>query len=210
MKKHLLLTAALLSVFTLSVRADKDFVLLEEGTTPVSISPGGQYVVGVNKNSFMGNISMESYVYDLSEGTINWLTSKDETDLTKGGEFSGVADDGTICGTSKDTGHLFEGTAINAAAVWTKDGRRTLLGYGDFDMTKIKNSNDGARATAISADGKTVAGEFRTSNGAYLTPCVWRQDDGGAWQMSWLHMPEGAKGGQTTGCRPTAASLPDM
>ena len=198
MKKHLLLTAALLSVFTLSVRADKDFVLLEEGTTPISISPGGQYVVGVNKNSFIGNISMESYVYDLSEGTTNWLTSKDETDLTKGGEFSGVADNGTICGTSKDTGHLFEGTAINAAAVWTKDGRRTLLGYGDFDMTKIKNSNDGARATAISADGKTVAGEFRTSNGAYLTPCVWRQDDGGAWQMSWLPMPEGAKGGQTT------------
>lgn len=60
------MTAALLSVFTLSVRADKDFVLLEEGTTPVSISPGGQYVVGVNKNSFMGNISMESYMYDLS------------------------------------------------------------------------------------------------------------------------------------------------
>ena len=128
---------------------------------------------------------------------MQWLTRNDNADQTKGGEFSGVADNGVICGTSKDVDNLFDGEPINSAAVWTKDGVRTLLGYGDFDMSKITRSIDGSSANAISADGKTVAGEFSTGNGAYLTPCMWTQNADGSWQLSWLPMPEGAKGGQT-------------
>lgn len=199
-KKHLLLIMAALSAFSAEVQADKGFTLIKEKSVGVAVSPNGQYVVGNNKADYVNNVFMKSFVFDTTDGTkqLKWLTEYDETDLTKGGEFTGVSDNGIICGTSKDAGFKYEGDPINAAAVWTIDGKRTLLGYGDFDMTTIKKNNDGAFATAISADGKTVAGEFKTSNGAYLTPCVWTQTDNGEWLMSMLPMPEGAKGGQTT------------
>lgn len=199
MRKHLLFIIAALSALPADLRAEKGFITLEEQTRCAAVSAGGRYVVGVNPggDSWNGNIYMTSFVYDVSGGTIHWLTRNDKADQAKGGEFSGVADNGVICGTSKDTGTLFEGTPVNAAAVWTGDGKRTLLGYGDFDMTGISKSNDGSFANAISADGKTVAGEFSTGNGAYLTPCVWTQEGDGTWQLSWLPMPEGAKGGQT-------------
>lgn len=199
MKKHLLVMLAALSAFSADIQADKGFTMLEESAKGVAVSAGGQYVVGINSSgdSWSGNIFMTSFVYDVSGGAMQWLTRNDNADQTKGGEFSGVADNGVICGTSKDVGNLFDGEPINSAAVWTKDGVRTLLGYGDFDMSKITRSIDGSSANAISADGKTVAGEFSTGNGAYLTPCMWTQNADGSWQLSWLPMPEGAKGGQT-------------
>lgn len=165
----------------------------------MAMSAGGQYVVGNDKSGFTNNIFMRSYVYDTTDGTaqLKWLTEKDDNDLARGGQFSGVADNGTICGTSKDTDMLIGGEPINSAAVWTLDGKRTLLGYGDFDMTTLKRSNDGSWATAISADGKTVAGDFKTSNGAFLTPVKWTLGDDGSWTMSMLPKPDGAKGGQT-------------
>lgn len=199
MKKHLLLIAAALSAFSADIMADKGFTTLEGSAKGVAVSAGGQYVIGIDPSgdSWNGNIFMTSFFYDVSGATMQWLTENDNADQTRGGEFSGVSDNGVICGTSKDTGNLFDGTPINSAAVWTKDGVRTLLGYGDFDMSKITRSTDGSCANAISADGRTVAGEFSTGNGAYLTPCVWRQNDGGTWELSWLPMPDGAKGGQT-------------
>lgn len=199
MKKHLLVMLATLSTFSTDIQADKGFTMLEESAKGVAVSAGGQYVVGINPSgdSWSGNIFMTSFVYDVSGGAMQWLTQNDNSDQTKGGEFSGVADNGVICGTSKDAGNIFDGVPINSAAVWTKDGVRTLLGYGGFDMSKITRSTDGSSANAISADGRTVAGEFSTSNGAYLTPCMWTQNADGSWQLSWLPMPEGAKGGQT-------------
>lgn len=190
---------ATLSTFSTDIQADKGFTMLEESAKGVAVSAGGQYVVGINPSgdSWSGNIFMTSFVYDVSGGAMQWLTQNDNSDQTKGGEFSGVADNGVICGTSKDAGNIFDGVPINSAAVWTKDGVRTLLGYGGFDMSKITRSTDGSSANAISADGRTVAGEFSTSNGAYLTPCMWTQNADGSWQLSWLPMPEGAKGGQT-------------
>lgn len=191
---------ASLSAFTADIQAEKGFTTLEEQVQGVAVSASGQYVIGMDPSgsSFTGNIHMKSFVHDISGGTTRWITQYDKADLTKGGEFSGVADNGVICGTSKDTENTFEGTPINAAAVWTEDGKRTLLGYGDFDMANIKKGNDGSFANAISADGKTVAGEFKTGNGAYLTPCIWTQNNNGTWELSWLPMPEGAKGGQTS------------
>lgn len=199
MKKRLLLMLAALSAFSADLLAGKGFTMLEESAKGVAVSASGQYVVGVNSSgsSWNGNIFMTSFVYDVSSGTLRWMTENDSANPEKGGEFAGASDNGVICGTSKDTGNMFEGVPINAAAVWTNDGKRTLLGYGDFDMSKITRSTDGSSANAISADGKTVAGEFSTSNGAYLIPCMWTQKGDGSWQLSWLPMPEGAKGGQT-------------
>lgn len=197
MKKHLLLSVAVMSAFAMNVWADGDFTTLDESAKGVAISPGGRYVVGINPtgSSFSGNIYMKSFVYDISNKSTQWLTENDASDVTLGGEFSGVADNGVICGTSKDTGHLIEGTAINAAAVWSKDGERTLLGWGDFDMSTLKRGNDGSFANAISGDGRVVAGNFSASNGAYLTACKWTQGDDGAWTMSLLPTPDGAKEG---------------
>ncbi len=197
MKNHFLLSVAVLSAFAMNVWADGDFTTLDESAKGVAISPGGQYVVGINPtgSSFSGNIYMKSFVYDISGKSTQWLTENDASDVTLGGEFSGVADNGVICGTSKDTGHLIENTAINAAAVWSKEGERTLLGWGDFDMSTLKRGNDGSFANAISGDGKVVAGNFSASNGAYLTACKWTQGDDGSWTMSLLPIPEGAKEG---------------
>lgn len=199
MKKHLLLMLTALSAFSVEVQADKGFTTLDESAMGVAVSPNGRYVVGYNPDgsTWNGNIFMTSFVYDISEAKMQWLTANDEADVTKGGEFSGVSDGGVICGTSKDTEMLYDGTPLNAAAVWSSDGTRTLLGYGDFDMTSVKSSNDGYVANAISADGKVVAGEFTISNGAYLTPCKWTQGADGNWTMELLPLPDGAKGGQT-------------
>ena len=197
MKKHLLLSVAVLSAFAINGQADNRFVQLEESAQGVATSPNGQYIIGVDPtgSSWNGNIYMRSFIYDMTDSKTRWLTENDKADPEKGGEFSDVSDNGIICGTSKDTKHTIDNTAINAAAIWSKDGKRTLLGWGDFDMTSLKRSNDGSFANAISADGKVVAGNFSASNGAYLTACMWTQDESGNWTMSLMPTPDGTKEG---------------
>lgn len=153
--------------------------------------------MGNTNSDYVGNLFMKSFVYDVSKKQISWLTEYDEADLTKGGYFSGVSDNGIICGTSKDADQKFNGTPINCAAIWTLEGERVLLEYGSFDMATINTSNDGSFAKAISADGNVIAGYFNTHNGAYLTPCMWTKGGGGDYTLTLLPMPDGAKGGQT-------------
>lgn len=105
-----------------------------------------------------------SYLYDTNTGETQWLTEFDQNDFSKSGEFQAVNDAGVICGASKDPDLLITysdmfGTSTrpaNSAAIW-KDGKCTLLYYGDFDTSKFEILGDGSQATDISADSKPSA-----------------------------------------------------
>lgn len=103
MKKRLLLMLAALSAFSADLLAGKGFTMLEESAKGVAVSASGQYVVGVNSSgsSWNGNIFMTSFVYDVSSGTLRWMTENDSANPEKGGEFAGASDNGVICGTLK-------------------------------------------------------------------------------------------------------------
>ena len=198
MKKSLSLLMAAFTAFAVDAYADKGFTTMQENTQGVAVSPNGRYLIGVNP-TVKANGYMKSFIYDLSTDGLQWITEYDENDMTKGGEFVKVNDDGMVCGNAMDPDHMitysdWAGTVVTpamSAAVW-KDGKRTLLGYGDFDLAELKNSGDGSFATGISADGKKVVGYFSTSSSAYVKSCVWTED-GGEWTLSWLPIPEDAK-----------------
>lgn len=198
MKKSLSLLMAAFTAFAVDAYADKGFTTMQENTQGVAVSPNGRYLIGVDP-TVKANGYMKSFIYDLSTDGLQWITEYDENDMTKGGEFVKVNDDGTVCGNAMDPDHMitysdWAGTVVTpamSAAVW-KDGKRTLLGYGDFDLAELKNSGDGSFATGISADGKKVVGYFSTSSSAYVKSCVWTED-GGEWTLSWLPIPEDGK-----------------
>lgn len=145
-----------------------------------------------------------SYLYDTNTGETQWLTEFDQNDFSKSGEFKAVNDAGVICGSSKDPDLLItysdmfgtETRPANSAAIW-KDGKCTLLYYGDFDTSKFEYLGDGSQATDISADSKTVCGYISTGNAASFYPCMWKEGDDGKWTLEWLALPEDAKGGMT-------------
>lgn len=144
-----------------------------------------------------------SYLYDTNTGETQWLTEFDQNDFSKSGEFKAVNDAGVICGASKDPDLLItysdmfgtETRPANSAAIW-KDGKCTLLYYGDFDTSKFEFLGDGSQATDISADSKTVCGYISTGNAASFYPCMWKEGDDGKWTLEWLDIPEDAKGGR--------------
>lgn len=203
MKKALLLLAVALATFAENVWADKDFVTLQEKTLGRAVSPDGRYVVGVNPDYSVDGTAAVSFLYDTNTGEIKWLTEFDENDLSKGGEFSDITDKGVICGTSKDPDLLITYTDMfgtetrpaNSAAVW-KDGKCTLLYYGDFDTSNFKYLGDGSRAMSISSDDKTVCGYISIGNGSTFTPMVWTEDAESNWKGESLAIPEGMKGGR--------------
>lgn len=145
-----------------------------------------------------------SYLYDTNTGETQWLTEFDQNDFSKSGEFKAVNDAGVICGASKDPDLLItysdmfgtETRPANSAAIW-KDGKCTLLYYGDFDTSKFEYLGDGSQATDISADSKTVCGYISTGNAASFYPCMWKEGNDGKWTLEWLALPEDAKGGMT-------------
>lgn len=185
---------AAFAAFTLSAHADQGFTTLGDNTLGAGISPNGRYVIGSNPSK-----SMTGYVFDTTTGEIKWITEYDGSDYTKAGEFSAITDDGVVCGTAYDPEHMITYSDIfgsvtspaQSAAVW-KDGKCTLLGYGDFDLNNLKNTGDGSVATGISADGKKVVGYFSTSNAAYMDACVWTENEGN-WTLTWLPLPEDTK-----------------
>ena len=145
-----------------------------------------------------------SYLYDTNTGETQWLTEFDQNDFSKSGEFKAVNDAGVICGSSKDPDLLItysdmfgtETRPANSAAIW-KDGKCTLLYYGDFDTSKFEFLGDGSQATDISADSKTVCGYISIGNAASFYPCMWKEGNDGKWTLEWLALPEDAKGGMT-------------
>lgn len=189
---------------TLQANTAPGFKTLSDGTQAASVSASGRYVVGYNPTVSMYGINMSSFVYDRQTDNFSWQTAYDAADLTKGGGFTDVADNGVICGSAKNPDLVvkftdWDGTQIespiNTAAVW-KDGTCTRLGYGTFDTSKFTNLEDGTFATGISSDGKTVAGYAGTGNAAVLLPCEWTETDGGAWTMTMLPLPDGCDNGR--------------
>ena len=170
----------------------------------MAISPSGQYVVGVNPSYMVDGSYSVSYLYDTNTGETQWLTEFDTNDFSKSGDFQAVNDAGVICGASKDPDLLItysdmfgtESRPANSAAVW-KDGKCTLLYYGDFDTANFANLGDGSQAVDISADSKTVCGYISTGNGAKFYPCIWKEGNDGKWALEWLALPEDAKGGRS-------------
>lgn len=204
MRKTLLLLAVALATFAENAWADKSFKTLPELTYGVAISPSGQYLVGVNPSYMVDGSYSVSYLYDTNTGETQWLTEFDQNDFSKSGEFKAVNDAGVICGSSKDPDLLItysdmfgtETRPANSAAIW-KDGKCTLLYYGDFDTSKFEFLGDGSQATDISADSKTVCGYISTGNAASFYPCMWKEGNDGKWTLEWLALPEDAKGGMT-------------
>ena len=204
MKKTLFLLAIVLATFAENAWADKSFKTLPKFTLGMAISPGGQYLVGVNPSYLVDGAYSASYLYDITTGEIQWLTEFDENDFSKSGDFKAINDNGVICGTAKNTDLMITGSDIygnvstrpaNSAAIW-KDGKCTLLYYGDFDTSKLENLGDGSQATDISADGKIVCGFVSTNNFTFNYPCVWKEDEEGKWGHEWLPVPEGSINGR--------------
>ena len=204
MRKTLLLLAVALATFAENAWADKSFKTLPELTYGVAISPSGQYLVGVNPSYMVDGSYSVSYLYDTNTGETQWLTEFDQNDFSKSGEFKAVNDAGVICGASKDPDLLItysdmfgtETRPANSAAIW-KDGKCTLLYYGNFDTSKFEFLGDGSQATDISADSKTVCGYISIGNAASFYPCMWKEGNDGKWTLEWLALPEDAKGGMT-------------
>lgn len=204
MRKTLLLLAVALATFAENAWADKSFKTLPELTYGVAISPSGQYLVGVNPSYMVDGSYSVSYLYDTNTGETQWLTEFDQNDFSKSGEFKAVNDAGVICGSSKDPDLLItysdmfgtETRPANSAAIW-KDGKCTLLYYGDFNTSKFEFLGDGSQATDISADSKTVCGYISIGNAASFYPCMWKEGNDGKWTLEWLALPEDAKGGMT-------------
>ena len=101
MRKKLLFicTAALLAAAGEAV-AQPDFTAFPDSTMGTGMSPSGRYVVGVNPYYNVYNTNMVSYLYDRETASLDWLTVWDKNDYSKGGGFSDVADNGTVCGTT--------------------------------------------------------------------------------------------------------------
>ena len=195
MKKLFIFLTTAFMAFTGNTYAEKEFKTLGENIIGSGISPNGQYVVGYTTNSGdrINRIEMESFLYDTGSGTLSWITEADKNDLSKGGRFNSVSDNGIICGDVINTDIKLEnGIQPASAAIW-KNGERTLLEYGDFDISTISSSADGAFSEDISQDGSIVIGNFSTSNGAHITPCKWVKDSEGKYSIEFLDVPEGMK-----------------
>mgnify|MGYP002557536419 CR=1 FL=1 len=204
MKKTLFILAIAFMTLAESAWADKGFKTLQEQTLCKAVSPSGRYVVGVNPNYSVDGSYSVSFLYDTNNGEIQWLTEFDENDFSKGGDFSAVTDDGVICGTTKDPDLLITFSDIfgtdtrpaNSAAIW-KNGKATLLYYGDYDTSKFEYLGDGSQAVGLSADGKKVLGYVSTGNYTSFYPCVWIEEQDDTWKCNWLPLPE-----QIRSCRP--------
>lgn len=70
------------------------------------------------------------------------------------------------------------------------NGKRTLLEYGDFDISTISSSADGAFSQDISEDGNIVIGNFNIGSGAFITPCKWVKNSEGKYVIEFLTVPE--------------------
>ncbi|MCI6701780.1 MAG: Por secretion system protein [Prevotellaceae bacterium] len=199
MKKQIILSWLLTCWITSGLWATNGFTLPGEGTYGTALSPNGRYMVGIGLSNRIFGLYSTGYLYDLQNKTLTWLTSFDENDYGKAGQFDGVNDAGMICGTAKDPSHVISWNEltgpINVATVWN-NGNITRLPYGNLDMSAFKQLEDGTYATALTEDGKTVVGYSAASNFAYLKPCKWTQDADGTWKMEQLPMPEGGKNGR--------------
>ncbi|GAB6975337.1 hypothetical protein JCM15124A_02440 [Prevotella falsenii] len=168
--------------------------ILEENTFSLAISPNGKYLVGYNPTKVKSEVGTESFLYDVSSGSLKWVTTDNSENWETYGMFRDVNDAGTLCGSVKDLNHYvdFYGTnaPTNVAAIF-ENGKIVKLPYGELDMNKIKQHEDGTFAASLSNDGKVVAGYCKCSNFAFSYPCKWTRGANNEWKMEILPLPEG-------------------
>ena len=191
---------AAFTAFPNNADAEKGFKTIGENINGSGISPSGQYYIGTSVNDYINGINMKSFLYDTKDGTLTWITEADKNDYTKCGRFNAVSDNGIICGDAINTDiQLESGIQPVSAAIW-ENGKRTLLEYGDFDISTMTGQSDGSFSQDISEDGSVVVGNFSTSNGAYYTPCKWVKNSEGKYAIEFLTVPENMKNGYAKKC----------
>lgn len=188
MKKATLILLALAAAGYAGAQSGAKFLQGESMSNVNSISPNGKYAVGVNLEPHEWGldvaIGFKSFMWNVEQETIEWMTALDASDYGKSGYFADVTDDGVVCGWFKDPENTItvgemgytETLPLNVAAVWS-GGKLINLGLGDFAKTSFNNFNDGSFATAISNDAGTVVGYVGTGNMAVTYPCAWVRDD---------------------------------
>lgn len=173
-----------------------------------AISPDGKLAVGIStmpKSFVAGQVyGFDSYRWNLEDGTYEYLTKLDESDLSKSGYFTDINNDGVIVGYFKDSNNTvavqdWEGwldVPLNVAAVW-KDGTLTSLGLGNYKGTDCESATDGSFASAVSADAKTIVGYIYLHGGSVIKPCAWKLDDAsGNYVYQEYSLPENCTVGQ--------------
>ena len=187
----------LLTLFVCGVRAD-EVKMLGDNTYCLAMSPNGNYLVGYNPTKVQFGIGTESFVYNMSDKTLNWVTTDDPEKWETSGLFRGVNDNGVLCGSVKDLKHFVEFygdvAPTNVAAVF-ENGKIAQLPYGDLDTTRIKQHGDGTFASSLTNDGKVVVGYCKYSNFASSDPCKWTRTGEGTWKIEKLPLPEGYSNG---------------
>lgn len=177
--------------FFCAMQAD-EVKILEENTFSLAISPNGKYLVGYNPTKVKSEVGTESFLYDVSSGSLKWVTTDNSENWETYGMFRDVNDAGTLCGSVKDLNHYvdFYGTnaPTNVAAIF-ENGKIVKLPYGELDMNKIKQHEDGTFAASLSNDGKVVAGYCKCSNFAFSYPCKWTRGANNEWKMEILPCP---------------------
>lgn len=195
------LSTALLVCMAGTLSAKNEFTVLENNAFVAGASPNGKYVVGYNPYYNDCNVYMESFLFDYGSDDFEWVTRWDENDRSGGGQFCGVSNDGTVCGTSPDTDHVitwvdeffgenFSGPT-QVATIW-ENGVRKSLPYGEIDINEFSQLEDGTFGVAISGEGNTVAGFVAYGNMGTVKPCAWNRDTEGKWSLSLLPLPENA------------------
>lgn len=178
------------------------------GVRATAVSPDGKMAVGISTKVYTygdGQISgFDSFRWNIEDGTYEYLTEFDESDLSKSGYFTDINNDGVIVGYFKDENHTvsiqgWEGwfdVALNVAAVW-KDGALTSLGLGDYSGSDFESSSDGSFASAVSADANTIVGYIYIRGGSVVKPCAWKWDSAaGSYVYQEYALPEGCSVGQ--------------
>ena len=185
MKKILLSFCALMTASLATAQTGTQFFQGDAGSQNRRVSPNGKYVVGTGTETRQwGSESIKGYnsfIRDNETGITTWMTNYDS--YAQMGMFADVNDDGVICGTIKDENNQITLTfgktytlPITTAAVW-KNGEVVNLGLGNHTASDLTYFIDGTYATAISNDGKTVAGYTALGNYAQIYPCVWKLNE---------------------------------
>lgn len=193
------LSAALVASLSAQAYAASSFTNLDSPVGRASFN--GRYAVGYNPSLNDHNFYLESYIFDSLTGETSWMTQWNEDDYSLAGQFSGVSDNGTICGVTYDMdnfmtwvdeffGEEFSGYT-QIATIW-ENGVRTPLPIGEVDKTEFTQLEDGTFAQWISADGNTVAGFVTYGNMGTVKPCYWTRDEAGEWSFKFLPLPENA------------------
>lgn len=160
---------------------------------PNGMSPDGKTIVGNKTGGTVETDPFSSFMFTVGGEDVVWMTKYDEQDLSKGGLFNSVSDNGIIVGAVKnpnlrlpeeeDWGGFRPKRAASAentglptttAAVW-RDGKLHILDIAEWNAIDFEDTLDGSYATGVSPDGAVVVGYIRAS--WYVqTPCYWYWD----------------------------------